>query len=89
MRRFIRGKNLRDLHGSSIIDHSHELFWRMDRHHGKLSPEKALSFGERQPALCEICPRSVLLQKDIDELSHKSAAHTMVEIMLRKDPVLT
>ena len=49
--------------GSGIIDLIAELFpGRLDRHPRQAFPGKKPSYpGERQPALCGICPRSVLL----------------------------
>ena len=73
--------------GSGIIDLIAELFlegWIDIR--GKLSPEKSLLIQERDNQLCvEYAPGLYFYQKDIDEfIRTKSAAHTMVEIMLRE-----
>ena len=73
--------------GSGIIDLIAELFlegWIDIR--GKLSPEKSPLIQERDNQLCvEYAPGLYFYQKDIDEfIRTKSAAHTMVEIMLRE-----
>ena len=73
--------------GSGIIDLIAELFlegWIDIR--GKLSPEKSSLIQERDNQLCvEYAPGLYFYQKDIDEfIRTKSAAHTMVEIMLRE-----
>ena len=73
--------------GSGIIDLIAELFlegWIDIR--GKLSPEKSPLIQERDNQLCvEYAPGLYFYQKDIDEfICTKSAAHTMVEIMLRE-----
>lgn len=73
--------------GSGIIDLIAELFlegWIDIR--GKLSPEKSPLIQERDNQLCvEYTPGLYFYQKDIDEfIRTKSAAHTMVEIMLRE-----
>ena len=73
--------------GSGIIVLIAELFlegWIDIR--GKLSPEKSPLIQERDNQLCvEYAPGLYFYQKDIDEfIRTKSAAHTMVEIMLRE-----
>ena len=73
--------------GSGIIDLIAELFlegWIDIR--GKLSPDKSPLIQERDNQLCvEYAPGLYFYQKDIDEfIRTKSAAHTMVEIMLRE-----
>lgn len=73
--------------GSGIIDLIAELFlegWIDIR--GKLSPEKSPLIQERDNQLCvEYASGLYFYQKDIDEfIRTKSAAHTMVEIMLRE-----
>ena len=73
--------------GSGIIDLIAELFlegWIDIR--GKLSPEKSPLIQERDNQLCvEYAPGLYFYQKDIDEfIRTKSAAHTMVEIILRE-----
>ena len=73
--------------GSGIIDLIADLFlegWIDIR--GKLSPEKSPLIQERDNQLCvEYAPGLYFYQKDIDEfIRTKSAAHTMVEIMLRE-----
>ena len=73
--------------GSGIIDLIAELFlegWIDIR--GKLSPEKSPLIQESDNQLCvEYAPGLYFYQKDIDEfIRTKSAAHTMVEIMLRE-----
>ena len=73
--------------GSGIIDLIAELFlegWIDIR--GKLSPEKSPLIQERENQFCvEYAPGLYFYQKDIDEfIRTKSAAHTMVEIMLRE-----
>ena len=73
--------------GSGIIDLIAKLFlegWIDIR--GKLSPEKSPLIQERDNQLCvEYAPGLYFYQKDIDEfIRTKSAAHTMVEIMLRE-----
>lgn len=73
--------------GSGIIDLIAELFlegWIDIR--GKLSLEKSPLIQERDNQLCvEYAPGLYFYQKDIDEfIRTKSAAHTMVEIMLRE-----
>ena len=73
--------------GSGIIDLIAELFlegWIDIR--GKLSPEKSPLIQERDNQLCvEYAPGLYFYQKDIDEfIRTKSAAHAMVEIMLRE-----
>ena len=73
--------------GSGIIDLIAELFlegWIDIR--GKLSTEKSPLIQERDNQLCvEYAPGLYFYQKDIDEfIRTKSAAHTMVEIMLRE-----
>ena len=77
----------RGICGSGIIDLIAELFlegWIDIR--GKLSPEKSPLIQERDNQLCvEYAPGLYFYQKDIDEfIRTKSAAHTMVEIMLRE-----
>lgn len=78
---------LQGICGSGIIDLIAELFlegWIDIR--GKLSPEKSPLIQERDNQLCvEYAPGLYFYQKDIDEfIRTKSAAHTMVEIMLRE-----
>ena len=73
--------------GSGIIDLIAELFlegWIDIR--GKFSTEKSPLIQERDNQLCvEYAPGLYFYQKDIDEfIRTKSAAHTMVEIMLRE-----
>lgn len=73
--------------GSGIIDLIAELFlegWIDIR--GKFSPEKSPLIQARDNQLCvEYAPGLYFYQKDIDEfIRTKSAAHTMVEIMLRE-----
>lgn len=73
--------------GSGIIDLIAELFlegWIDIR--GKFSPEKSPLIQKRDNQLCvEYAPGLYFYQKDIDEfIRTKSAAHTMVEIMLRE-----
>ena len=73
--------------GSGIIDLIAELFlegWIDIR--GKLSLEKSPLIQERDNQLCvKYAPGLYFYQKDIDEfIRTKSAAHTMVEIMLRE-----
>ena len=73
--------------GSGIIDLIAELFlegWIDIR--GKLSPEKSPLIQQQDNQLCvEYAPGLYFYQKDIDEfIRTKSAAHTMVEIMLRE-----
>lgn len=73
--------------GSGIIDLIAELFlegWIDIR--GKLSQEKSPLIQKRDNQLCvEYAPGLYFYQKDIDEfIRTKSAAHTMVEIMLRE-----
>ena len=73
--------------GSGIIDLIAELFlegWIDIR--GKLSPEKSPLIQERDNQFCvEYASGLYFYQKDIDEfIRTKSAAHTMVEIMLRE-----
>ena len=73
--------------GSGIIDLIAELFlegWIDIR--GKFSPEKSPLIQERDNQLCvEYASGLYFYQKDIDEfIRTKSAAHTMVEIMLRE-----
>ena len=80
------GEEPRGICGSGIIDLIAELFlegWIDIR--GKLSPEKSPLIQERDNQLCvEYAPGLYFYQKDIDEfIRTKSAAHTMVEIMLR------
>ena len=77
----------RGICGSGIIDLIAELFlegWIDIR--GKLSPEKSPLIQERDNQVCvEYAPGLYFYQKDIDEfIRTKSAAHTMVEIMLRE-----
>ena len=77
----------RGICGSGIIDLIAELFlegWIDIR--GKLSPEKSPLIQESDNQLCvEYAPGLYFYQKDIDEfIRTKSAAHTMVEIMLRE-----
>ncbi|SCI91407.1 methylamine methyltransferase corrinoid protein reductive activase [uncultured Blautia sp.] len=81
------GEEPRGICGSGIIDLIAELFlegWIDIR--GKLSPEKSPFIQERDNQLCvEYAPGLYFYQKDIDEfIRTKSAAHTMVEIMLRE-----
>ena len=81
------GEEPRGICGSGIIDLIAELFlegWIDIR--GKLSPEKSPLIQERDKQLCvEYAPGLYFYQKDIDEfIRTKSAAHTMVEIMLRE-----
>ena len=81
------GEEPRGICGSGIIDLIAELFlegWIDIR--GKLSPEKSPLIQERDNQLCvEYAPGLYFYQKDIDEfIRTKSAAHTMVEIMLRE-----
>ena len=81
------GEAPRGICGSGIIDLIAELFlegWIDIR--GKLSPEKSSLIQERDNQLCvEYAPGLYFYQKDIDEfIRTKSAAHTMVEIMLRE-----
>ena len=81
------GEEPRGICGSGIIDLIAELFlegWIDIR--GKLSPEKSSLIQERDNQLCvEYAPGLYFYQKDIDEfIRTKSAAHTMVEIMLRE-----
>ena len=81
------GEEPRGICGSGIIDLIEELFlegWIDIR--GKLSPEKSPLIQERDNQLCvEYAPGLYFYQKDIDEfIRTKSAAHTMVEIMLRE-----
>ena len=73
--------------GSGIIDLIAELFlegWIDIR--GKLYLEKSSLIMEKEGQLCvEYAPGLYFYQKDIDEfIRTKSAAHTMVEIMLRE-----
>lgn len=73
--------------GSGIIDLIAELFlegWIDIR--GKFSPEKSALIQEKEGQWCvEYAPGLYFYQKDIDEfIRTKSAAHTMVEIMLRE-----
>lgn len=73
--------------GSGIIDLIAELFlegWIDIR--GKLAPEKSPLIQQRDGQLSvEYAPGLYFYQKDIDEfIRTKSAAHTMVEIMLRE-----
>ena len=73
--------------GSGIIDLIAELFlegWIDIR--GKFSPEKSPLIQEKEGQWCvEYAPGLYFYQKDIDEfIRTKSAAHTMVEIMLRE-----
>lgn len=79
------GEEPRGICGSGIIDLIAELFlegWIDIR--GKLSLEKSPLIQERDNQLCvEYAPGLYFYQKDIDEfIRTKSAAHTMVEIML-------
>ena len=81
------GEEPRGICGSGIIDLIAELFlegWIDIR--GKFSPEKSPLIQERDNQLCvEYAPGLYFYQKDIDEfIRTKSAAHTMVEIMLRE-----
>ena len=81
------GEEPRGICGSGIIDLIAELFlegWIDIR--GKLSLEKSPLIQERDNQLCvEYAPGLYFYQKDIDEfIRTKSAAHTMVEIMLRE-----
>ena len=81
------GEEPRGICGSGIIDLIAELFlegWIDIR--GKLSPEKSPLIQDRDNQLCvEYAPGLYFYQKDIDEfIRTKSAAHTMVEIMLRE-----
>ena len=81
------GEEPRGICGSGIIDLIAELFlegWIDIR--GKLSPEKSPLIQERDNQLCvEYASGLYFYQKDIDEfIRTKSAAHTMVEIMLRE-----
>lgn len=81
------GEEPRGICGSGIIDLIAELFlegWIDIR--GKLSPEKSPLIQERDNQFCvEYAPGLYFYQKDIDEfIRTKSAAHTMVEIMLRE-----
>ena len=81
------GEEPRGICGSGIIDLIAELFlegWIDIR--GKLSPEKSPLIQERDNQLCvEYAPGLYFYQKDIDEfIRTRSAAHTMVEIMLRE-----
>ena len=81
------GEEPQGICGSGIIDLIAELFlegWIDIR--GKLSPEKSPLIQERDNQLCvEYAPGLYFYQKDIDEfIRTKSAAHTMVEIMLRE-----
>ena len=81
------GEEPRGICGSGIIDLITELFlegWIDIR--GKLSPEKSPLIQERDNQLCvKYAPGLYFYQKDIDEfIRTKSAAHTMVEIMLRE-----
>lgn len=81
------GEEARGICGSGIIDLIAELFlegWIDIR--GKLSPEKSPLIQERDNQLCvKYAPGLYFYQKDIDEfIRTKSAAHTMVEIMLRE-----
>lgn len=81
------GEEPRGICGSGIIDLIAELFlegWIDIR--GKLSPEKSPLIQERDNQLCvKYAPGLYFYQKDIDEfIRTKSAAHTMVEIMLRE-----
>ena len=81
------GEEPRGICGSGIIDLIAELFlegWIDIR--GKLSPEKSPLIQEIDNQLCvEYAPGLYFYQKDIDEfIRTKSAAHTMVEIMLRE-----
>ena len=81
------GEEPRGICGSGIIDLIAELFlegWIDIR--GKLSLEKSPLIQERDNQLCvEYASGLYFYQKDIDEfIRTKSAAHTMVEIMLRE-----
>ena len=81
------GEEPQGICGSGIIDLIAELFlegWIDIR--GKFSPEKSPLIQERDNQLCvEYAPGLYFYQKDIDEfIRTKSAAHTMVEIMLRE-----
>ena len=81
------GEEPRGICGSGIIGLIAELFlegWIDIR--GKLSLEKSPLIQERDNQLCvEYAPGLYFYQKDIDEfIRTKSAAHTMVEIMLRE-----
>ena len=81
------GEEPRGICGSGIIDLIAELFlegWIDIR--GKLSLEKSPLIQERDNQLCvKYAPGLYFYQKDIDEfIRTKSAAHTMVEIMLRE-----
>ena len=81
------GEEPRGICGSGIIDLIAELFlegWIDIR--GKFSPEKSPLIQARDNQLCvEYAPGLYFYQKDIDEfIRTKSAAHTMVEIMLRE-----
>ena len=81
------GEEPRGICGSGSIDLIAELFlegWIDIR--GKLSPEKSPLIQERDNQLCvKYAPGLYFYQKDIDEfIRTKSAAHTMVEIMLRE-----
>ena len=81
------GEEPRGICGSGIIDLIAELFlegWIDIR--GKLSSEKSPLIQERDNQLCvEYAPGLYFYQNDIDEfIRTKSAAHTMVEIMLRE-----
>lgn len=81
------GEEPRGICGSGIIDLIAELFlegWIDIR--GKFSTEKSPLIQERDNQLCvEYAPGLYFYQKDIDEfIRTKSAAHTMVEIMLRE-----
>ena len=77
---------LRESCGSGIIDLIAELFWRLDRHPRQAFTGKEPLIQERDNQLCvEYAPGLYFYQKDIDEfIRTKSAAHTMVEIMLRE-----
>lgn len=81
------GEEPQGICGSGIIDLIAELFlegWIDIR--GKFSTEKSPLIQERDSQLCvEYAPGLYFYQKDIDEfIRTKSAAHTMVEIMLRE-----
>ena len=81
------GEEPQGICGSGIIDLIAELFlegWIDIR--GKFSTEKSPLIQERDNQLCvEYAPGLYFYQKDIDEfIRTKSAAHTMVEIMLRE-----
>ena len=81
------GEEPQGICGSGIIDLIAELFlegWIDIR--GKFSTEKSPLIQERDNRLCvEYAPGLYFYQKDIDEfIRTKSAAHTMVEIMLRE-----